>query len=294
MQTGWPIGQPVCLVGVARKSSAAALCLVTIVIFGQDVGHVYRPTITSIIRVAIQAGAIREYLVESDLMTTADALSESAEMYLKTVFELSDGEAFVPISSAAERLGVSAISATEMFHRMQSDGLIDHAPYRGVRLTKDGRANARAILRRHRLWERFLYDRLGIGWTEVHDLACRLEHAVGVEVTEPLAAALGDPETCPHGNPIPADGRTPAEDSLIQLDQLETGSSAMVVRIRPETTEVLSYLEARRLIPGTWVALEEREPLGNALVLHVGETNVVMSESLASRIVVQPSGMSGP
>lgn len=226
-------------------------------------------------------------------MTVVDALSESAEMYLKTVFELSDGDAYVPISSAAERLGVSAISATEMFHRMQSEGLIDHAPYRGVRLTPLGQTNAQAILRRHRLWERFLFDRLGIGWTEVHDLACKLEHAVGSEVTEPLAVALGDPETCPHGNLIPADGRTPPEAGMVQLDQLETGATAVVVRIRPETTEVLSYLEARRLIPGTRVVLEEREPLGNALVLHVGETNVVMSESLASRIVVRAVGRTG-
>jgi DtxR family Mn-dependent transcriptional regulator len=128
---------------------------------------------------------------------------ESAEMYLKSIYELMDETQVVPISMLAERLGITVVSATEMVHRMQDQGFVEHVPYKGVTLTQNGQLSARAILRRQRLWECFLFEELNLPWERVYDLACKLEHAAGPEVTEALAAQLNEPARCPHGNPIP-------------------------------------------------------------------------------------------
>ena len=133
----------------------------------------------------------------------ATSIGPSPEMYLKSLWELSsDGEP-VGIASVAARLGISPVSASEMIHRLEERQLVQYQRYRGVRLTRLGWEHARSLIRRHRLWERFLADELGLPWESVHDLACELEHAVGAEVTEALADRLGQPSTCPHGNPIP-------------------------------------------------------------------------------------------
>ena len=112
-------------------------------------------------------------------------LSESTEMYLKAMVELSDRE-MVGIGRLAERLRVTSVSANEMVRRLSEQGLVKHTPYKGVALTKKGREAACNVLRRQRLWECFLYDHLKIEWALVYEFACSLEHATGPEVTEAL------------------------------------------------------------------------------------------------------------
>jgi DtxR family Mn-dependent transcriptional regulator len=136
-------------------------------------------------------------------MTMPAMTSESIEMYLKSVCELEIGQSPVAISQLAQRLGVSSPSTIEMVKRLAEQALVTHTPYKGVELTQKGRKRAHNILRRHRLWERFLTDKLGLAWESVHDYACRLEHATAPEVTKALAEFLEHPATCPHGNPIP-------------------------------------------------------------------------------------------
>lgn len=132
-----------------------------------------------------------------------DSFNESAEMYMKTIAELDDHGKPVPISALAGRLGVSAVSATEIIHRLEHNGLIAHFPYKGVALTNPGRQQAVEVIRSHRLWECFLTDRLGISWQEAHDLACRLEHATDAVVTDALEVYLGHPPPAPTVIPFP-------------------------------------------------------------------------------------------
>jgi len=120
-------------------------------------------------------------------------LTRSPEMYLKSLWELSAGGERVGIATVAARLGTNPVSASEMIQRLEKRHLVEHQRYRGVRLTRPGRDHARALIRRHRLWERFLADELSLPWEGVHDLACELEHSVGAEVTEALADRLGHP-----------------------------------------------------------------------------------------------------
>jgi DtxR family Mn-dependent transcriptional regulator len=203
-----------------------------------------------------------------------EPFNESTEMYLKTVRELAQEDNVVPISALAKRLGVSTVSATEMVHRLQDQGLLQHVPYRGISLTEDGQQRAIAITRAHRLWERFLADQLQLPWEDVHDIACRLEHATDNVVTEALAAFLQNPVHCPHGNPIPAADGTILPEESIPLHTLSAGQSATVTAIRPESSELLGYLASLGLKPGAELCIQEIAPFNGPLMVRIDDDQV--------------------
>lgn len=212
--------------------------------------------------------------------------SESTEMYIKTIFELDGHEEPVAISRIAERLGVSAVSANEMMKRLSDRDLIIHTPYKGVQLTNTGRRRALNVVRRHRLWECFLLDHLDIAWEKTHDLACQLEHSTADEVTERLAAFLGHPATCPHGNPIPAsDGGMPGPAD-VPLSELEVGAAGHISRIFREETTLLEYLAERGLYPGVPVRVEDIAPYSGPLTLRVDGTEHVLGRGIAAHIFI--------
>ena len=215
-------------------------------------------------------------------------LSESTEMYLKAMIELSDRE-MVAMGRLAERLSVTSVSVNEMVRRLSEQGLVKHTPYKGVALTKKGREAACNVLRRQRLWECFLYDHLKIEWTQLYEFACSLEHATAPEVTEALAVFLGDPKTCPRGNPIPA-----ADGSFIPLDgiplnMVAVGETVRVLAVNPTATDVIKHLYERGLLPGHKVTVMEAAPLQGPLTLLVDKKEVVLGLSLAEFVIVEVS-----
>jgi len=217
-------------------------------------------------------------------------VSESREMYLKTIYELENGDTPVPVSLIAERLGVSAVSAMEMVKRLEGNELVVHTPYKGVELTKNGRLRALSVVRRQRLWGRFLADQLQIPWEYVYDFACRLEHATDDAVTEALAKFLGHPKICPHGSPIPdTDGVVePLND--VPLNEVVIGNLGRVTRIdRPETT-LCTYLVERGLLPGVSFLLEDEAPYNGPLSLRIEEREVAIGREIAGRIYVELEG----
>lgn len=200
---------------------------------------------------------------------TVKQLSESAEMYLKTMVEMNDHDV-VAIGRLAERLGVSPVSANEMVKRLGEQGLVSHTPYKGVGLTKKGRVAACSVIRRQRLWECFLYDHLKIEWSLVYEFACSLEHATAPEVTEALAGFLGDPKICPRGNPIPAaDGSFKPLDA-IPLSETKLGQAAQVLAVNATVTDVLKYLQEKDILPGCEVTVVEAAPMQGPLMVRVG------------------------
>jgi DtxR family Mn-dependent transcriptional regulator len=218
-------------------------------------------------------------------------LSERAEMYLKTIYELAGPKGLVPVIVLADRLGISPISATEMIHRMEEQGLVIYTPYKGVSLTEAGLQSAIATMRGHRLWECFLADILGLPWEEVHDLACGLEHAAGSEVIDALGIYLGWPSTCPHGNPIPGSTEDLSVLDDIQLDQLQVGESGVVQRIRPESTSILRYLAAHGIKPGSRVSTIEIEPLDGPRAIRIGRNKVLLGRRIAAHVMVETSSV---
>ena len=213
-------------------------------------------------------------------------LSESMEMYLKAMLEMSDHEP-ATVGRLAERLGVTPVSANEMVRRLDEHGLAVHTPYKGVSLTQNGREVACNVMRRQRLWEVFLYDHLKIEWSKIYELACSLEHATAPEVTEALAVFLGDPKNCPRGNPIPAaDGSFVPLDGLL-LNKVAVGETVRVVAVNATSTDVLRYLQERSILPGSEISVLEAAPLQGPLTLMVGGREVALGLSLAEFIIVQ-------
>ena len=169
-------------------------------------------------------------------------VTETIEEYLEAIHKLEQDVSPVTISALAERLGISSASVSEMAGKLAEQGLATREPYKGVVLTSKGRSQALILIRRHRLWECFLTDVLGLPWDQVHEQACRLEHATSPLVEEGLAQFLGEPETCPHGHPMPtADGEIAVEDGR-PLAELTAGRSARVLRVPERDSALLQYL----------------------------------------------------
>lgn len=222
-----------------------------------------------------------------------ESIGPSPEMYLKSLYELSMGPERVQVSAVAARLGVSPVSASEMVHRLVGRRMVDYRRYRGARLTETGRSYARALIRRHRLWERFLHDDLGLPWEAVHDLACELEHAAPDEVTEALAARLDRPLRCPHGNPIPEAGEAAMTMPGRPLLELAEGEGGTLLAVHPESSENLGYLARHRFLPGTTFRLERVEATDGLRLLRWAGGTIAVGPALAAQLHVGRS-IAGP
>lgn len=219
----------------------------------------------------------------------AQRLSPSVEDYLKAVFALTRREEAASTSALAESLGVQPSSVTGMIKRLAGEGLLEHVPYRGVNLTERGHREALRILRRHRVLETYLTERLGFSWDDVHDEAERLEHAASDRLVEAMADALGDPSHDPHGAPIPtAAGEIEAMD-FPTLAQCLPGDRVTVRAVPDEDGDELRAMEARGLRPGVRVVVQGWDHVDGPVTIRVGEADepsTTVSVDLARRILV--------
>ena len=215
-------------------------------------------------------------------------VTESAEEYLETIYKLGEEGQPVAVSALAKHLKISSVSANEMVRKLVERELVLYEPYKGVSLTPAGQTQALVVIRRHRLWERFLTDVLGLPWDQVHEEACRLEHVTSPLVEERLAQLLGEPETCPHGHPMPtADGEMTIEAGR-PLVELTAGQRARLLRVPEEDEALLRYLATLGLEPQATVQVETVAPFQGPLTVQVGEARHVLGRELASQIVVRP------
>lgn len=210
--------------------------------------------------------------------------SRAVEDYAKAIHDLADvaDNGSVGTNSLASRLEVTPASASGMVRRLESLGLAEHTPYRGVRLTGEGERVALSVIRRHRLLETFLAVRLGLPWDRVHAEAEVLEHVLSSELEAAIAADLGDPERDPHGAPIPrTDGTVPGGDTAA-LSDLEDGSVATFVRIPDERPDMLRWLAERAIVPGVEVTVTGRDPFGGPTRISVAGAEHSLGADLAS------------
>src|SRR4051795_1471098 len=172
-------------------------------------------------------------------MANHDSISAAVEDYAKAIYALQiqcDGP--VTNNALAERLGVSAASASNMVKKLDGLGLVEHAPYHGIELTQAGRRVALEVLRHHRLLELYLAQSLGVPWDRVHAEAEVLEHHLSEELEARIAAKLGDPTHDPHGDPIPSADLTLAADDTLALANLEPGATATLARVSDAEPEM--------------------------------------------------------
>jgi DtxR family Mn-dependent transcriptional regulator len=206
------------------------------------------------------------------------------EEYCETIFELKEDSVDVIQARIAERLEVSRPAVSEMIKRMEHEGLV--AIDGTISLTADGSRLAESVVRRHRLAEVFLTDILGLSWAEAHSEAGRWEHVISDRVEQAMAKLLGDPTTCPHGNPIP--GSKYAAPAAVPLDQLAVGDQFTVSRI-PEELEfapgILEFLENSSLVPGREGTVTAASPDGTTTV-EIDGKHVGIGQFASTRILV--------
>ncbi|MEO5815718.1 MAG: metal-dependent transcriptional regulator [Gemmatimonadaceae bacterium] len=222
----------------------------------------------------------------------APPLSGPVEDYLKAIYDLERVGEPAATNDIAVQLRVSAASVSGMVRRLADQGLITHEPYRGVRLTSDGRHAALRTLRRHRILECYLTEVLGLPWDRVHEEAERLEHAASEELIERMADALGNPLHDPHGAPIPTrDGRV-EESTLRSLAEMGQGDRVRVRRMQDEDAERLRYLAELGIRPGALVRVLDRAPFDGPITLWIddagGGAQRAIGVALANQVFVEP------
>lgn len=215
---------------------------------------------------------------------------QTVEEYLETINNLEEMEGTpVKTSSLARVMEVSSASVSEMLRRLSEKGMVNYTPYGGVSLTERGWQYVTRLTRRHRLWEVFLNRYLGIGWQEVYNEACNLEHNTSDMVAEKLAQFLGRPETCPHGSPIPYGKIQPPKMPGILLAELDVGHKARIIQVTNErNSELLSYLTELGLIPGAEMELSEKASFDGTLTVKINDCTKAISAEVASFIKVEP------
>jgi DtxR family Mn-dependent transcriptional regulator len=213
--------------------------------------------------------------------------SHAVEDYLKALYALETRlERPVSTNALAQRLGITTGSVSGMLRRLAELGLVEHEPYRGVRLTEDGRRGALRIVRNHRLIELLLVELLDVPWEEVHREAELLEHALSDELAERIAAKLGNPEVDPHGDPIPAADGTLVEVQTRTLDDVEPGERVTIVQVADADPDMLRFLAQRGITPGVVVTVVDRQPFGGPLTVRTADAEHHLGAQLTAAMRV--------
>lgn len=216
-----------------------------------------------------------------------EEVSPRVEEYLEAIHRLEEKFGVAKTSSLAEVLQVALGTVTNTVENLEKQGLIIHVPYKGIKLTEKGKKIALEVLRKHRLSERLLTDVLGVDWSKVHEVACKLEHSLPDEILKPLEKVLGHPRTCPHGNPIPTSCGGIFEEASEPLLNLKHGETGVIVKITEEKEEILEHLKKIGFLPGNIVKVEEKTPVDNLIKVRVGDTETYLSFRLASIVNVK-------
>ncbi len=215
--------------------------------------------------------------------------------YLGAIHYMRAEDEVVRSARLADWLGVSRPTVTVALRRMTRDGMVIVNARKEVQLTPLGDREAAAIVRRHRILERWLTDVLGLDWVQADEEAARLEHAVSEEVEQRLYEVIGRPTRCPHGNPIP--GHAEIDPAEVRLSGVGEGTAATLARVSEvaerEAPPLLKYLHDRRLVPGAEVEVLEVDPIGRTVRLRTAGKDVTLSHQTAGKIWVLPHSGGG-
>jgi DtxR family Mn-dependent transcriptional regulator len=221
-----------------------------------------------------------------------EPLSQSIEDYLKAVYELTRDEERASTNALAEYLDVAPASVTGMLQKLAETEppLLEYQKHRGVQLTRQGEKVALETIRHHRLLELFLHQILGYEWDEVHDEADRLEHVISEMFEERIAAALGDPNHDPHGDPIPRPDLSLPDSDATLLSTLRAGEGGLVTRVRDTRPELLRHLSEQGVVPGAEIHVTEYSEFDGNLHLHLegSPDEIVLGPRVTSQIFVEP------
>jgi len=211
----------------------------------------------------------------------------STENYLSEIYKLEQSEIKVKTNILAKKMEISDAAVTDMLKKLSSNGLILYERYKNIQLTKRGREYAGRIVRRHRIWEIFLNQVVGLPWDKVHDEAHRLEHSSSDELVDRMEEMLDYPEFDPHGDPIPAkDGSIPKLKDSIPLSKVKVGKGGKVIRVNDFDNGFLNYLSKIGLKLGKKITVKDKLNFDNSLLIKIGDKQINISGKLASNIFI--------
>lgn len=215
-------------------------------------------------------------------------LSLTEENYLKAIYFIGGtSNQLVNTNAIAERLNTKAATVTDMLRKLKQKDLIEYQPYKGTRLKLEGKVQAIGILRKHRLWETFLVEKLAFGWEEVHEMAEQLEHIQSAELTERLSAFLGFPEFDPHGDPIPnKEGVFPRRDN-VTLDRVSPDTAVMIQGVKDSSTEFLNYIAKLGIQLGDHITVKSVEEFDRSLVVEHKNQQYRLSALAAANLYIK-------
>ena len=221
-------------------------------------------------------------------MAISDPISSHVQDYAKAVYALEVRQgAAVSTNDLAERLGVTPGSVSGMVRKLTDLGLVEHEPYRGVRLTDQGRRVALEVLRHHRLIELFLAEELGMPWDRVHAEAEVLEHVLSEDLERLISERLGNPTLDPHGDPIPSPAFEIDEGKTSSLDELQPGAAGQFARVSDSEPEMLRYLAEQGLSLGDRLEVASRQPFGGPVFVRVGKRQLALGGQLARAMRIE-------
>jgi len=212
--------------------------------------------------------------------------TQTEENYLKTIYHFEQEADMVSTNSIAHELGTSPASVTDMVKKLNDKGLVIYKPYHGTRLTEKGRKIALSIIRKHRLWEVFLVEKLNFSWEQVHEVAEQLEHIHSPELIRRLDTFLGYPKFDPHGDPIPTESGEIQERKTYDLVEIEAGETVTIAGVNLTETSFLQYLNKTGLVIGTEVIVLEKLAFDDSIELKVGDRSLIINGNVSRNLLV--------
>jgi len=216
--------------------------------------------------------------------------SFTEENYLKIIYHLSENNQTVQTNAIAEQIQTKPASVTDMIKKLADKQLVDYIKYQGVSLTEKGKEAAIDIVRKHRLWEVFLVDKLNFKWDEVHDVAEELEHIKSVDLIERLDEFLGFPRSDPHGDPIPDKNGRFSKTQMVKLIDLKVGSTGTITGVSQHSSAFLKHLEKLGLTLGKQIQISDVTDFDGSVELMVEEKNINISREVAKHILISNNG----
>lgn len=215
-------------------------------------------------------------------------MTTSEENYLKVIYHLSNlSPKGVNTNAIAAMLDTKASSVTDMLKKLSEKDWINYQKYQGVSLTDKGKLNAKIIVRKHRLWEVFLVEKLGFAWDEVHEVAEELEHIKSEKLINQLDQYLNFPSFDPHGDPIPN-----AKGEIIKIEkqlvsEIQVGRTITCVGVKDTSVDFLQYLNKQNISLGTKIKVLEKEPFDGTLKIEINNSVLVISDKIATNLYVK-------
>lgn len=215
--------------------------------------------------------------------------TSTEENYLKAIYHLSTGNQNSVLTSAiAGSLSTSSASVTDMIKKLSDKNMVEYERYRGVKITRKGEKVALSIIRRHRLWEVFLMDKLKFKWDEVHDLAEELEHVSSEEMTRRLDAYLGFPKFDPHGDPIPDTNGKVTTNGQVLLSEVNKKGKYILSGVNDHSPSFLQYLEKKGLVPGSVFSIVEMDEFDNSMqIVFSNKKSIFISKEVSKNLLVR-------